>query len=116
VAALAAIVGTAPLSHLGGQDIDWTSGYGVLIAVGLVLLGFSLAMVLAVLVPGITGFPDLMKPIVVDFPRHHHGRNIVAPRRPAVRSSTTAVQPHRGSRSAARWTTTRITPRIPTAA
>ena len=45
----------------------------------------------------------------------HHGPNIVAPRVPAV-STTTAVQPHRGSRPAARWTTTRTTPTIPTAA
>jgi len=62
-AALVAIVGTAPLSPLGGQDIDWQSTYGYMIGVGLLLLGVTLFMVVSVLVPGITAFPNLMKPI-----------------------------------------------------
>jgi hypothetical protein len=64
-AALAAIVGTAPLSPLGGKDIDWVSLPGFLIVIGLVLLGGTIFLVLSVLVPGIPTFADLMKPIPV---------------------------------------------------
>jgi len=64
-AALAAIVGTAPLSPLGGKDIDWVSLSGLLIGIGLALLGVTIFLVLSVLVPGIPTFADLMKPIPV---------------------------------------------------
>jgi hypothetical protein len=62
-AALLAIVGTAPLSSLGGKHIDWFSLSGALVAAGLFLLGVTMFMVISVLVPGITTFGDLMKPI-----------------------------------------------------
>jgi hypothetical protein len=58
-AALAAIIGTAPLTPLGGEDVDWQSYPGLAIAAGIGLLGVTFFMVISVLVPGITFFTDL---------------------------------------------------------
>lgn len=60
-AALAVIIGTAPLTPLGGEDVDWPSAPGVAIAVGMGLLGVTFFMVVSVLVPGITFLADLNK-------------------------------------------------------
>jgi hypothetical protein len=58
-AALAAIIGTAPLTPLGGKDVDWLSGPGWAIVAAIALLGVTFFMVTAVLVPGMTFFTDL---------------------------------------------------------
>jgi len=58
-AALAAIIGTAPLTPLGGKDVHWQSWPGLAIAGGLVLLGVTFFMVTSVLVPGMTFFTNL---------------------------------------------------------
>lgn len=60
-AALAVVVGTAPLNPLGGDDVDWWSWQGAAVVAGVVLLGVTLFMVVSVLVPGITSFADLMR-------------------------------------------------------
>jgi hypothetical protein len=57
-AALAALVGTAPLTGLSDDYIAWWA-YGSA-ALGLVLVGVTLFLVLQVLVPGVTGFGDMM--------------------------------------------------------
>src|SRR5215831_14650301 len=56
---LAAIIGTAPLTPLGGKDVHWLSLPGLAIVGGIVLLGVTLFMVTAVLVPGMTFFTNL---------------------------------------------------------
>jgi len=58
-AALAAIIGTAPLTPLGGKGVHWLSVPGVVITIGLVLLGLTLFLVTSVLVPGMTFFTNL---------------------------------------------------------
>jgi hypothetical protein len=58
-AALAAIIGTAPLTPLGGKAVDWLSWPGLAIAGGIALLGVTLVMVTSVLVPGVTFFTNL---------------------------------------------------------
>ena len=58
-AALAAIIGTAPLTPLGGKGVHWLSVPGLVIAVGLVLLGLTFFLVTSVLVPGMTFFTNL---------------------------------------------------------
>jgi hypothetical protein len=57
-AGLAALVGTAPLSALQGKEIPHDAL--IVAAFGLVALGLTIFLVLRVLVPGITGFGDLM--------------------------------------------------------
>jgi hypothetical protein len=58
-AALATLVGTAPLTGLSDDYIP-SEAY-TLAALGLVLVGVTLFLVLRVLVPGVTGFGDIME-------------------------------------------------------
>jgi hypothetical protein len=60
-AALAAVVGTAPLTSLNGSDVDWESQAGGALLVGIGLIGITLFMVISVLIPGVTTFDDLMQ-------------------------------------------------------
>ncbi len=66
--ALAAVVGTAPLTPLGGEDVDWWSGPGAAVVAGVLLLGVTLFLVVSVLVPGVTGFAALMGAGATDKP------------------------------------------------
>jgi hypothetical protein len=59
-AALAAIIGTAPLTPLSGKTVDWFSGPGLALALGIISLGVAFFLVISVLVPGVTFFADLM--------------------------------------------------------
>jgi hypothetical protein len=60
-AALAAIIGTAPLTPLGGKGVHWLSWPGLAIVGGLALLGVTFFMVTSVLVPGMTFLTNLKR-------------------------------------------------------
>jgi hypothetical protein len=58
-AALAAVIGTAPLTPLSGKDVDWASRPGFTMFAAIALLGVTFFLVTGVLVPGINFFTDL---------------------------------------------------------